>query len=436
MYEYSDEVNLVRGKHSIFFGAEFDWIDNNAFWYTGNPNGSLTTNGQYTYNASSAAAWQRPGQWLLGSVSKMPAANQLADYLLGYYSSTNASAGSQVGYFHQRNVMPYFQDDWHIGPRLTLNLGLRYDYYEPPKEQKNHAGTLDPVTGKFTEGTWAPNRFNFSPRAGFAYALNENTSIRGGGGLYYYQFGYYDLVGYTTDPLYNTGLNSVQTQTNPVIWPSSNTASNPNTGAAPGAQEYLTLANAEAIWAAMPSPTGVYVPGNQAFAAKMPTSYSEQWNLAIQRSFGQHWLFTIDYLGSSAHHIYSFSNINRASLPSASETNPGSTASINARRPYQAVQGNIIMQNKWGQSHYHGLEAQLKKRFANGFQFNTNIVWQKSMDYGDSDRKASGVAGLDHRVDYGPSDFTQKYAFKTSAVYELPIGKGKLFLNSGKWSPD
>jgi hypothetical protein len=432
MYEYSDEVNLVKGKHSIFLGGEFDWVDYNAFWYTGNPNGALSTNGQYTYNGSTAAAWQRPGQWLLGSVSKMPAANILADWMLGYYTGTNASAGSQVGYFHQRNIMPYIQDDWHFGPRLTFNLGLRYDYYSPVTEQGNHAGTLDPVTGKYTEGPWDPNRLNFSPRAGFAYALNDKTSIHGGGGIYYYQFSYYDLQGYSADPLYNTGLNSVQTQANPVIWPSSNTAANPNTGAAPGQQEFFTLQNAEAIWAKMPKPTGVFVPGSSAFSSKMPTSYSEQWNLAIQRSFGRDWLLTVDYLGSSAHHIYSFSNINQASLPSASDPNPASTASINSRRPYQAIQGNIIMTNKWGQSHYHGFEAQLKKRFSNGFQMNTNIVWQKSMDYGDSDRRAN-EAGLDHRVDYGPSDFTQRYVYKASAVYELPFGRNKHFLNGGKW---
>ena len=105
----------------------------------------------------------------------MPAANELADYLLGYYSSTNATAGSKVGYFHQHNVMPYFQDDWHLTPRLTLNLGLRYDYYSPPVEQSHHAGTLDPVTGTFTEGTWAPNRKNFSPRAGFASDHRKRT---------------------------------------------------------------------------------------------------------------------------------------------------------------------------------------------------------------------------------------------------------------------
>jgi len=433
MYEYSDELNWVRGKHSLFAGAEIDDIDYNAFWYTGNPNGALTANGEYTYNGSSGAAWQNPGQWVLGKVNQMPAANQLADYLLGYYSSTNASAGSEVGYFHQHNFMPYFQDDWRIKPKLTINLGMRYDYYSAPMEQYGHAGYLTPTTGKFTEAPFLPRKYNFSPRVGFAYALNDKTAIHAGGGIYYYQFSYYDLQGMMTDPLFNTGLNSTQTQTNPVIWPSSSTGDNPDTGAAPGQQEYFTLTNAENIWSQMPAPNGVFVPGSLTFAQKMPTSYSEQWNLAVQRTFGADWLLTVDYVGSENHHIFNFSNINLASLPGPNDTNPTSTADINSRRPYQSVPGNIIQQHMWGSSHYHGLEVELKKRFTNGFSVNTNFVWGKSMDFQDSDHKASGEMGNNPQIDYGRSDFMQPYVYKASAIYELPFGKGKQFLNSGKW---
>ena len=433
MYEYSDEVNWVRGKHSIFLGAELDDIDYNAFWYTGNPNGALSANGEYTYNGSNGAAWQRPGQWLLGSISKMPSANELADYMLGDYSSTNATAGSEVGYFHQHNIMPYIQDDWRIRPRLTLNLGLRYDYYSSPMEQNGHAGYLDPVAGKFTEAPFLPRKYNFSPRVGFAYALNDKTAIHGGGGLYYYQFSYYDLQGMMTDPLFNTGLNSTQTQTNPVIWPASNTAANPDTGAAPGQQEYFTLTSAEKLWASMPAPNGIFVPGSLTFSRTMPTSYSEQWNLAVQRTFGQDWLLTVDYVGSSNHHIFNYSNINQAALPSPTDPNPGSTADINSRRPYQSVPGNIMQQHMWGSSHYHGLEVELKKRFSNGLSLNTNYVWGKSMDFQDSDHKATGEMGNNPQIDYGRSDFMQKYVYKASGIYELPFGKGKHFLNGGKW---
>lgn len=434
MFEYSDEVDWTRGRHSFFVGGELDTVDYNAFWYTGSPNGALNVNGEYTYNGSSGAAWQRPGQWLLGTVSKMPAANELADYMLGYFSSTNATAGSEVGDFHQHNIMPYFQDDWHMRPNLTINLGIRYDYYSSPTEQSNHAGYLDPVTGKFIEAPYDSNRYNFSPRVGFAYGLDHRTTVHGGGGLYYYQFGYYDLQGMMTNPLFNTGLNTTQTQTQPVIWPASNTAGNPDIpGSAPGQPELFTLSDAESIWASMPAPNGVFVPGSLTFAKQMPTSYSEQWNLAVQHSFGENWLFTIDYLGSSDHHIFGYSNINLASLPGPNDTNPGSTADINSRRPYQAVPGNIMQQHKWGASHYNGMEVELKRQFAHGFQTNVNYTWQKSMDFQDSDHSVSGEMGNNPQVDYGRTDFVQPYVFKLSGIYELPFGAGKMFLNGNHW---
>jgi len=439
MFEYSDEVNWNKGKHSFFFGGEFDLIDYNAVWYTGSPNGGLGANGEYTYNgnaagaayASTKPAWQNPGQWV--ATGTLPYGNDLADYLLGYYVSTSASAGSQVGYFHQNNIMPYFQDDWKITKRLTLNLGMRYDKFSTPVEKYGHAGYLTPSTGKFTEAPYNSNKYNFSPRVGGAYSLNDKTVIHGGGGLYYYQYSYYDLVDYTFDPLFNTALTSVQSGVNPVIWPASSTAANPNTGAAPGKQEFFTLANAESVWAAMPPATGVFAPGGSTFAQSMPTSYSEQWNLAVQRTIGSDWIAQVDYIGSSTHHIFNYGNINLASLPTAADVNPSSTADINSRRPYQSVQGGIEQYNKRGASHYNGLEAQIKKRFVGGFEFNTNFVWQKSMDFQDSDHKATGQAGAIPQVDYGLSDFNQKYVYKVSGIYELPFGKNKRFLNSGNW---
>ncbi|MDR3752735.1 MAG: carboxypeptidase regulatory-like domain-containing protein [Terracidiphilus sp.] len=450
MFEYIDEVNLLRGKHSIFFGAEVDVVDYNAFWYTGSPNGGLSASGQYTYNGcnstcptgttnTATAAWQNPSTFLVTGTpsetvngtkfSGMPAANQLADFLLGDYNGLSATAGSQIGHFHQHNIMPYVQDDWRLSNKVTLNLGMRYDYYSPVTEAQGHAGILNPVTGTFSVQSYNSNRFNFSPRAGFAYALDSKTAIHGGGGIYYYQFSYYDLTNMMNNPYYNTGLNATQTATNPVVW--TGTTANPNIpGSTKGQLEILKLANAESIWAAMPAPSGVFVPGNSTFAQKMPTSYSEQWNLAVQRTFGRDYLLTVDYVGSSNHHIFNYSNINQAAL---SSTGTGTTANINARRPYQSVQGNIEEYHKWGSSHYDGLEVQMKKSYTNGLQFNANYVWGKSMDFQDSDHKATGEMGNNPQIDYGRTDFMQKYVIKVSGAYELPIGKGKWLLNSGKW---
>jgi hypothetical protein len=150
-------------------------------------------------------------------------------------------------------------------------------------------------------------------------------------------------------------------------------------------------------------------------------------------TIGSDWIAQVDYIGSSTHHIFNYGNINLASLPTAADVNPSSTADINSRRPYQSVQGGIEQYSKRGASHYNGLEAQIKKRFVGGFEFNTNFVWQKSMDFQDSDHKATGQAGAIPQVDYGLSDFNQKYVYKVSGIYELPFGKNKRFLNSGNW---
>jgi hypothetical protein len=75
----------------------------------------------------------------------------------------------------------------------------------------------------------------------------------------------------------------------------------------------------------------------------------------------------------------------------------------------------------------------MKKSFTNGLEFNANYVWGKSMDFQDSDHKATGEMGNNPQVDYGRSDFMQKYVIKLSGIYELPIGKGKWLLNDGKW---
>src|SRR6185437_7963462 len=107
----------------------------------------------------------------------MPYANSLADFLLGDYSSAAADTTSNVGYFHQNNIMPYVQDNWHATNKLTLNLGLRYDNYSPPKERFGHAGIFNPNTGAYNVTTYNWNKYDFSPRFGFAYGLNDKTSI-------------------------------------------------------------------------------------------------------------------------------------------------------------------------------------------------------------------------------------------------------------------
>jgi hypothetical protein len=438
-FQANDEINWIHGNHSVFIGFELDKRYYKGRWVGGNPNGALTSNGQYTYDGGSNAAWNQSTGLLTGSLGTAYAANQFADFLLGYYAATGASAGTQIGWFTQYNIMPYIQDDWRIGKKLTVNLGLRYDNYTPPKEKNNHAGIFDIANNKYTHGLYQANKYNFSPRVGLAYAVNDKLSIHSGFGIYYYQFGYVDLNYIMNDPNYITQLNSTQTQTEPVIWPTSaSTSSNPNissTSTQVGYAEQFLLSDAQTVWANMPAPSGTFPVGGTTFAPKMPTSYVEQWNLAVQQVFGKDWLLTIDYAGSENHHGIFISNPNLASLPSATDISSSvytTTANINSRRPYTSYAGDISQFSKWNSANYHGLETQLRKSFSSGFEITTNFTWQKSMDFQSSDY-TPGQAGRAPQVDYGRSDFIQKLLYKASGIYDLPFGKGKAFLNGGKW---
>jgi Carboxypeptidase regulatory-like domain/TonB dependent receptor-like, beta-barrel len=407
-YEYSDEVDWTHGMHTMYVGFDLDRVQFNANWWPSqSPTGSFSYNGQYT----SLNAWEQPNFQLKNYTPS--ATNALADFMLGYPSSINAAAGAPVSQFRQWNIMPYFQDDWRVTRKLTLNLGLRYDDYTAPNDRLGHAGVYNIATNQYKVGAYNTTA-DWDPRVGFAYQIDGNTSIHGGYGIYDSLYSYYSLTYMMNDPNYITSLSAAQTATHPV-------------------NQLFNIASASAVFAVMPKPNGVFGQGNSSntSAPKMPTTYSQEWNLAIQRSFGRHWLATIDYVGNRGAHQFLLRNANQATLPSPTDPNPTSIADINSRRPYPSFTENLSQFEKTGSSHYGALEGELRKDFGNGFSFDTNFLWQKSMSVMDSDKDFL-ENGLDPQLDYGLSDFSQKYRYKASGIYELPFGKGKPFLNGGK----
>jgi hypothetical protein len=391
-------------------------------WWSGSPDGAFYFNGEYT----SLPAWVNQKKGFALNTNVYPQ-NSLADFLLGLNSSVGASAGVPIGYFHQWNIMPYVQDDWRVSAKLTFNLGMRYDFYQSPQEKYNHAGIYDIQTNTYRLGSYPDNYRNFAPRVGFAYMLNDKMVMHGGYGIYYYLYPYANLSNLMNDPFYITALNSTQSATQPVI----NLVNNPVTGLSAGTVNLFTIAQAQKVFAAMPPPTGAFIGGGTA-SPKMPTSYAEEYNFAVQRMIGKDWLAAVDYIGSENHHGYFMSNVNQASLPSAGDSNPSSASDINSRRPYPALANNLMQMSKWNSSYSHGLEVQLQKQFSSGYTINTNVIWQKIIDFQSSD-DALAEYGNDPQMEKGRSDISQKYIYKVSSVYELPFGKGKRFLNDGKW---
>jgi|GEM_PF-1952807 len=468
-YEWSDEVNYIRGKHSMYFGGEYDRVEYNGAWGTTNDNGSLSESGAYTYfsqvNSSSTvtggSAWVNgPGSGNWNASSTPPPVAYLADYELGYFSNSSASVGGQIGKLRQYNVMPYFQDNWRVTKNLTLNLGMRYDYYSPPTDLLGNAGVYNIATNTYTVGSWAPNKKDFSPRVGFAYGLGDKTAIHGGAGVYFFQFGYDDLSNLITNPshILTNAESATQTNIGGVVWTGS--TANPITGASAGQFNHLTLAEVENnIWPNLLTPSTTYTGSGNTVMPNMPTSYSEQYNLAVQRTFGRDYLLTVDYIGTSDHHLLLTSNLNQAAIPTPTQwasncagegaSTPSCTtgASISYRRPYQwtnlggnnGVAGvasaaiNVSGLTKWGASHYNAMEIQLSKRFVDGFEFKTSYVWQNNMDFQTNDHSGNIQIGYYPQGDYGRSDIDELYVIKANAIYELPWGKDKKWLHNNTW---
>jgi outer membrane receptor protein involved in Fe transport len=378
LYEFADEVNIVHGRHNIYFGGELDKLDMDGNWTIWN-SGQFTFNGQFTSNHNA---------------SHLAGGSDLADLLLGFPSSTEGGTGVTIASFREWNVLPYVQDDWRLTNRLTLNFGLRYDYYSSPDDANGHSNVYDLATNTNHPGTFEQTYRNFAPRFGFAYSVSDDTAVHGGYGIYYSPFQYNQLQFLMiNEPNFFLQLN--------------------------------TYALAD------PTPVTTTFVANPTLSAEAPftiqlnmkTPYVQQWNFAVQHSFGKQWLATIAYLGNKSDHLEIRQNPNQASLP----TDPSNPTSIQSRRPYPYV-GDVYQVSSIAYGNYNGLEAELDRHFSNGLSFNANYVWSKSMDALNNGAEDPQY-GPDVQAEYGLSDFNPAQVLKLSGVYQLPVGHNRRFLS-------
>jgi outer membrane receptor protein involved in Fe transport len=373
VFQYADELDQVIGKHSIFYGIEADQMNMNASWVLWN-NGEFDFNGQYT-------------------------GNSVADFLLGFPYQAVGGIGYTYGNFNQWQVMPYLQDDWKLTPRLTLNMGLRYDYYQSPNDSNRHAGVFHLETGSVTQGPYSQQYDTLAPRLGVAYALNNNTVLRGGYGIYYSTFMYNELQFMLAHyPNYTLEYNDF------------------------GVNQLVPIA--DTFYTPVP---GVTALATFTTAPSMPAPMVQQWNVAFQRSLGSSWSVTLGYLGNKFIHQQQRFNSNQASLPA----DPNNPTPIQTRRPYPNV-GDVYEAGDVGWANYNAFEAELVKRFSKGFSLDANYVWSKALD-DQSEDNANPRDGTDLKLDYGPADFDRRQVFKASGIWDIPVGPGRLVGTANNW---
>lgn len=315
----------------------------------------------------------------------------------------------------------FFQDDWKVTPKLTLNLGVRYEIYSPETEKYDRMTSFDVTKMMFAyanEGGYSrtlrnTDRNNFAPRFGFAYDMfgNQKTILRGGFGISFFP-----------EPV---SASSMLTQGPPWLFSESYSYG-----------DFLT------DYTAIPRidmPFGTLVPLKPMTTAEIntrrptvrgysfdnPTQYAETWSFTVQRQMGQNWMAELGYVGSRGLNLLYNFNHNEVRLGSGS---------VEDRRPVQALRNiaNITIFEPMNMSNFHGMTMKVDRRFASGFQILGVYTLGKSLDYGGSIASGGGNTGAAQTVTcikcgYGASGFDVRHRAVINGLYDLPWGKGRMF---------
>lgn len=412
-FDPSDVVTMIRGRHILKFGGELlAYQDNSTPW--GNINAaSFTFTGVFTQSAPF-------GTGGLG----------YADFLLGQVDSWSAANTPIVG-MRQKSPQFFVQDDFKVRPNLTLNLGLRYQIQGGWHEVANRIGDFDPtiinpVTNTPGAMWFAPNHGRdsiqapihniFLPRVGFAWSPRNNWVVRGGFGIYSYNWSmdrYADgAKGLGTN---SQGSLSETNQVSPVF-----ILSDPNPP--------LNYVVASRDPGAYNGQSVNYYPYHT------PVARNYQWSFSIQRQLPGDMLAEAAYVGSHATGLSFPIDFNQVPVNLIAES--AATGKGQALRPFpqfQDISGNTYN----AVSNYNSLQLSLTKRFTHGLQFNVNYTFSKLLDEQDSSGWGSRAGSeiyqnaFDPSVNYGPSNFDIRHMFKGDVVYQLPFGKGRRFLSGG-----
>jgi len=409
------KVNFTKilQRHSLKFGIEFQAIDTQV-------NDFHPQYGVDNYTGFFSAP---------GSTSGISGLQQqiysLTDFMFGarnHYELDN----NPIVHLRQRMYFGYVQDDFRVSSKLTLNLGMRYEFATPQYERDNLLANFDPVNVKmifakdgdlYSRSLVHPDKKNFAPRVGMAYSVTPNTVIRSGFGISYVQFnrlGGENLLPYNGPNVVDAIIDG-QTPAQGVCTSVSDAA-----GACFRPTQLGFPANFATPAAFNTATTQVrYIPADNR------TGYVESWHFSIQQKLAKDLVLDVGYVGNHDVGLMILADYNQAA-PNLLNQN----LSINARRPLSTF-NTIEMAYDGGFGSYNALQVKLEKRFSHGFYFLNSFTWSKAIDNapghlenynGDNSR----INIRNSALEKGVSSFNQPVNNTTSVLYDLPIGKDRM----------
>jgi hypothetical protein len=409
LYQAIESFTWVKGRHTLNFGGEGrKSISPQVF--------VQRLRGDYEYSTL--------GLYL----------NDISPDKVGQRNATPPGL-SPTFYGDQSSIYAYGNDDFRVTQKLTLNLGLRYEFTSVPASEKQQALNIAAsVPGLITFGKPTPQYTNFAPRLGLAYAPDENTSIRAAFGINYDVL--YDNIGTTSAP--------PQFQTTENVTLSAATPGFLAGGGLPQNATFSTLAQQRAA-------TAAYVPDQ-----KLP--YSEQWTLGVQHVFHRDYTAEIRYVGTRGVHLDVQTQINVQSPVTAANQLPTSLTGTgvapngsNTLATLQAANANgapyyrvpsyyaggltntITADMPYGGSNYNGLQTQLTRRFQKGWLLNASYTYSRTFDDSTADFNSTALNprrpqdSQNIRAEYTRSVLDRPHRLTLVALYDVPFFKNSNF---------
>jgi hypothetical protein len=369
-YQVTDILSMVHRGHGIKLGGEVRNIRQDGIL-------DLLSRGSISFSGA-----------LSGS--------GITDLFLGYPTFALQSQSNNAQTQRTTAYNFFFQDDWKVNRRVTLNLGLRYEYNTPPTDPTNRMSALNLATGQIVQvGTDGVSRSgikpdwnNFGPRVGFAYALTSNTVIRGGYGIYY-DAGILTVNSamYFNPPYFNIY----------VFFPS--------------ATSLLTLANPFPLSSGFAPPASL-----STLSPNLTTSYVQSWNGNLQHEFAGIGTLSLAYAGSKGTHLIRSRDLN--------QPYPG-PGPVNSRSPYPDF-SNIFFTESGADSEYQSLQISFNRRLAHGLTVLGIYTFSKSMDDTSAFLSTTGDRNFpqnshNFRAEHALSSFDMPHRAVLAFTYSLPF---------------